>query len=253
MRKIAVCFLLVLFSLYPSNVAANNGNSSSIYSNDSDYFEQQRILTVGFIPGKPPFQYVENGEYLGFNIDSLKFIADAQDLILDFKPVSLREGIEKLNDGTIDILSGIHFTDELNEQISFTESILTSSLSVVVPKDSEILNVSHLQNKTVAMQIDTVEYEFLKNIHNLHMHIAFEQHSAFKLLMKERSDAFVGDYLTTSYLLDLYDLSSEYEFADSYLLPVDHTFSVKKDKTLLLQTLNNGIRQYKISQEIIPL
>lgn len=249
MRNLIFGLIIFIISVFPTTTIAEDNHLPVQRYIESDYLEFQRELTVGFITGSPPFQFIENNEYLGFNIDSLRNIAEIQGLKIKFKPINLKEGIRSLENGTIDILLGVHFTHELSQKISFTDAFVTSSLSVVIPKDSDFRDLSSLQNKTVSLQTDTLEYEFIKNIHNLDMHITFKQDSAFKLIMKDRSDAFIGDFLTASYLIDHYDVENEFEFLESHLIPIEYSFAVNKEKTLLLQVLNEGIRKYKISEE----
>lgn len=249
-RKLEYILLFFLFiNLFPKTIIGEGFNKPDYPSTDSEYFEQSRVLKVGFVPGSPPFQFIEDGKYLGFNIDSLNHIAQSQGLLFEFIPMSRDKGIKAIQDGSIDILSGVPFTNELSEKMEFSEAYVTSSVGVLVPIDSEIEDLSDLQEETVAIQLDTLEYEFLKNIRNVHMHIAYNQKIALEILTKKRATAFVGDYLTAEYLLEENNLDNDYHFIENYLLPLDYSLSVKKENYQLLHTLNSGIRQYKLTKE----
>lgn len=211
--------------------------------------EDSPILKVGFIPDSPPFQYVENNENQGFNIDVMNHIAKEQDFKVTYHPMTQKDTVETIKDGEVDILLGVPFTKNNDEMMSFTEPYITSGISVLTSKDSEIKSLSDIDTAQVAVQLDTLEYEFLKNIRNIDLHVSQRQDAGLKILTKERADIFVGNNMTTKFLLKKEDLENEYKFIEKKLIPLDFSFAVQKENYTLLNQLNRGVNNLKLSNE----
>src|SRR5699024_1883641 len=129
------------------------------------------------------------------------------------------------------------------------DAFVTSSIGVLVPSESDIENLSDLQGNIVALQLNTLEYDFVKNIRNVHVHVAHDQSVAVRIITKGRADAFIGNHLTVEYLLEENNLKDDYYFIENYLLLLDYSFAVKKENYSLLHRLNIGIRHFKLSNE----
>lgn len=249
MRKISLIILIICFSLLTFPINSNGEEDQSHNLIESEYFEQDKRLQVGVIPDSPPFQYIEDGNLVGFNIDAMDYISEEQNIDIRYIPMTRKKGIKAIQDGTIDILLGIPFAEEYSQEMEFTDAFITSSIGVLVPNDSDINNLSDLQEKVVALQLNTLEYNFIKNIRNVHVHVAHSQTVAVQIMLKERADAFIGNHLTIEYLLDKNNLKSEFNFIETYLLPLDFSFVVQKEDYTLLNRLNIGIRHFKLSNE----
>ncbi|RST71524.1 transporter substrate-binding domain-containing protein [Siminovitchia acidinfaciens] len=244
-KKIVIICLLLLFSSVPRTAHGEPDDNPS--EGSGSYLPDNRVLKVGFDPQSPPYQFIRDDRYVGFNIDLIEKVAEDQNFYVKYVPLSINQSIEALREGEIDIILGVPFRAEYSEVVDFTDRYLTSSVGVLVPADSPIKELTDLQGKRVAIQYDTMEYEFLKNIRNIHYHSAHNAKTGLEVVYKGRADAYVGNQITAKYLLNEKGLDSEYRFLDSHLLPLEYSFAVQKGNYLLMHHLNVGIRHLKLT------
>lgn len=204
-------------------------------------------LRVGFDPFLPPFQYEDEAGYSGFNIDILKAVAEIQGIEFDLLPMSLGQAITQLEQGEIDLILGIQYKANYKEEIEFTDPFYTSSVGMLVPKENDsITSLSDLSEKIVALQRDTLEYDFLQNIRRVKYNGTTNQVNAFHLLINGRADAFVGNQKTAEYLLKKYNLAQDYVFIDRHILPLEYTIAVHAQNYSILEQMNDGLNQIKV-------
>lgn len=103
----------------------------------------------------PPFEYEENGEYTGFDIDLMREIATGMGLELAIQDVGF-EGLQSgaaFGAGTCDIgASAVTITEERQANLTFTDPYYDSLQSILVPTDSDITSIEDLAGRTVGVQ-----------------------------------------------------------------------------------------------------
>ncbi|RCW56531.1 MULTISPECIES: basic amino acid ABC transporter substrate-binding protein [Halanaerobium] len=93
---------------------------------------------VGTNASFPPFEYVEKGEIVGFDIDLVKEIAKLQDFEVEFRDISFDSLIPGLASGSLDIVAaGMTITDARKEVVSFSDPYYSANQSVLVHEGSE--------------------------------------------------------------------------------------------------------------------
>lgn len=245
LKKTVIICMLLLFSFVP--ITAHGEPDDNPSEGSGSYLPEDRVLKVGFDPQSPPYQFMRNDGYVGFNIDLMNKVAEDQNFRVKYVPLPIAQSIEALREGEIDIILGVPFRAEYSDVVDFTDRYLTSSVGVLVPADSPIKELTDLQGKKVAIQYNTMEYDFLRNIRNIHYHSAHTVKTGMEVLYRGRADAFVGNQITASYLLNEKGLESDYRFLDSHLLPLEYSFAVRKGNYLLMHHLNIGIRHLKLT------
>lgn len=107
--------------------------------------------------GFAPYEYYEDGEIVGVDIDIAKEIAKELGKELVIKDVSFDFVINEVKSGKADFAAaGISITPERAEEVDFTMEYTTSNQVVVVKKDSSIKNFDDIKNKKIAVQLGTV-------------------------------------------------------------------------------------------------
>lgn len=106
----------------------------------------------------PPFEFEENGEYTGFDMDLMKEIAAGMDLELAVQDVGfdgLQSGVV-FGSGTCDIgASAVTITEERKANLAFSDPYYDSLQSILVPADSDIASIDDLAGKQVGVQQGT--------------------------------------------------------------------------------------------------
>ncbi len=93
-------------------------------------------LTIGTSPDFPPFENLENDEYVGLDMDLARALAEKLGLEVEFKNLQFDAIIPAVAaGGQVDLgLSGITIDPERAEQVDFTDSYYVDDLSVVAMK-----------------------------------------------------------------------------------------------------------------------
>lgn len=236
-KKLLVGFLIVFvfFSTF-TYLEVHSQNAS-----------QNNRLLVGYDPHSPPFQFEIDGKPKGFFIDIITHIGNAEGFEVEFISMSNKTAVTALESGNIDVILNIHFLQQYADSMEFSEPMYTSSVGIVVNVDNltTIESIIDLSEKIISLQRGTVEYEFMRNIRRIKYNVTSNQKNAMKLLLDGRSEAFVGDHLTSEYYLELEGLGGEFEFVGSNVLPIEYSMAIQKENFQLLGQLNRGLRTMK--------
>lgn len=136
-------------------------------SNAQDGSEKE--IRVGVFPHKP-FVYVgETGEAEGFFVDLLEDIAEKEDWKLIWVDGSWKEGLSRLESGTLDVVTSAAFTEERALKFDYTSnSVYSLWTEVYLPQNSPIHSFKELANKRVGlMQADVNARHFIDRMKSL--------------------------------------------------------------------------------------
>ena len=111
-------------------------------------------LIMGLDDSFPPMGYRdENGDIVGFDVDVAREVCSRMDVELVLQPISWDAKVIELNSGNIDcIWNGFTITDELQEQLIFSEPYLANTQIIVVRNDSDAQTLSDLAGKSLGVQ-----------------------------------------------------------------------------------------------------
>lgn len=114
-------------------------------------------LVLATEAGFAPYEFYQDGEIVGVDIDIAKEIAKRLDKELVIKDVSFDFLINEVKSGKADFAAaGISITDERKKQVDFTDEYTISNQVVVVRNDSKLSNFNELSSKRIAVQLGTV-------------------------------------------------------------------------------------------------
>lgn len=191
-----------------------------------------------------PFEFTEDGEVVGFDIDVLKIAAEAEGLetkIVDTAWETIVSG-NSLDNGDCDVAAGaMTITPEREEVMDFTEPYFEATQALLVPAGSSVTSLDDLTGKRIATQEGTTGEAYVKdNLPNGAKAVSFED----SVLMMEavrngRADAGVNDNGLVNYYVEQ---NPEVEVATEFKTGESYGFSVKKGgNDELLAVLNEAI------------
>ena len=126
---------------------------SACTSNEKD------TLRVATNANFPPYEYIENGDYAGIDIEIAKQIAKELNLKLDIQNMPFDSIIAAVASNKADIgISGFTVTDERKKSINFSDSYAKSKQAIIVKDDSSIKKVDDLYGDNayrVGVQLST--------------------------------------------------------------------------------------------------
>lgn len=135
---------------------------------EGDGFEtlKEGTLTVGSDTAFPPFESIEDGEAVGFDIDLITEVAERLSLEVEVASAAFDTIFTALASGKFDVvISAVTIKEERKQTVDFTDPYFSAdqSLSVRSADAETIGGVDDLEGKTVGVQAATTGEDCAKN------------------------------------------------------------------------------------------
>lgn len=152
MKKIL--FLMLIFSFL-----------MSCTGKETDVTKTKKLV-VGTNATYAPFEYIQDGEVVGFDIDLINAIGEKLGYEVEVIDQSFDGLIPSLKAGKIDIIvAGLSATDERKKSVDFTDVYFKSSQVFLKRKNDDTINTKEdLNGKYVAAQLGSIQEEAIKQI-----------------------------------------------------------------------------------------
>lgn len=113
-------------------------------------------ITVASDIAYRPFEFTQDGEPVGFDIDLMNEIGERAGLQVEFQNVTFDGIIQGLNNGLYDAaISAMTITEERAQQVDFSEPYFNADQSLLVKSGSDIQSTDDLADKRVGVQLGT--------------------------------------------------------------------------------------------------
>ena len=151
--------------------------------------------------GFAPYEYYENGEIVGVDIDIAKEIAKYLGKELVIKDVSFDSIINEVKSGKSDFgAAGISYTEERAKEVDFTIDYSISKQVIIVKEG--INKVDNLDNKRIALQLGSVADSYVtKNYKNATVIRQKKYLAAIEDLKNDKVDLVIMDELPAKEIL----------------------------------------------------
>ena len=246
MKKYSIIGLFIgLFVLLLS--ACGNGDQQTSGTGE----EKAKVYKVGIDTTYPPFEFEENGEYKGIDIDLINAIAENQGFEIELSPMDFGGIIPAMQAGELDIaIAGMSITEERKKVVDFSEPYFDAGLTLVVQKDNkDIETPKDLKGKTVAVKKGTTGAQFASENAGKHGFkvVQFNDSPAmFQEVSNGNADALIEDYPVIAYAIEQKDLGlktvGERLNGDQYGIAV-----LKGENQEVLTQINKGLAELKES------
>ena len=237
MKKIYFCLIFVLCLM--ANVYAK---------------QQKKVLKVGVSATWPPFEYVEKGKIIGFDVDLANRIGEIIGRKIEFEDMTLSTLIFALNSGKIDtIISGLTITDERKKSVDFTQSYFDNRLVLIVPKanNNKFNSLNQLKGKKVGVELGSTADDIVSAVKEIKNEKFDNPSMAVVALKNGKLDAVVMDETPAEK-----NVSSigGVKIVKNFIVATEELGIAvnKKDKQLLKQ-INDALTQIKESGEMDKL
>jgi len=119
-------------------------------------------LTMATNAEFPPFEYIENGEIIGADIEIAEAIATKLGKELEVTNIDFDAALTGAATGKYDVaVAGITATDERRKNMNFSVDYYTASQAIIVMTDSTITGKADLDGKNIACQEGTTGEQYL--------------------------------------------------------------------------------------------
>lgn len=194
--------------------------------------------------GFAPYEYYENGEIVGVDIDIAKEIAKELGKELVVKDVAFDSIINEVKTGKADFgAAGISYTSERAEQVDFSINYSVSKQVVVVKENSKITNINSISNKKIAVQLGSVADTYVTDEYkNANITREKKYLAAIQDLKDDKVDCVVMDELPAKEILNN---NTGLKILSGSLTNDSYGMIVKKGNTELLEAINKVLEKLK--------
>jgi ABC-type amino acid transport substrate-binding protein len=208
---------------------------------DLELEEEGRIL-VGSDLNFPPFEFIEDGEPTGFDVDLFNEIADRLGIEIEYQDANFDTIFTQLAAGEFDaIISGITITDERRQTIEFTDPYFAANQALVVTVDSDISGVDDLAEQDVGAQAGTTGLDYANENFTDSRIVEFPNYpAAFTALEAGQLDAVLADLPVAA---EQVEGSDSLEIAEEVDTDELYGIGVPQESTNLRDAINEALAE----------
>ena len=205
-------------------------------------FKDDSKLILVTEAGFAPYEFYQNGEIVGVDIDIAKEIAKELGKELVVKDVSFDFLINEVKSGKADFAAaGISITDERKKQVDFTDEYTVSNQVVVVKQDSSITSFDEISNKKIAVQLGTVADLYVSDNYPDATLVQHKKYlSAVEDVKADKVDCLIMDELPAK---EIVKANSELKIMDGVLFQDRYGMIVKKGNDKLRKQINKVLKR----------
>lgn len=199
--------------------------------------------------GFAPFEYYENNNIVGVDVEVAKEIANRMGKKLVIKDVAFDSIINEVKSGKADIgAAGISYTEERSKQVDFSNDYFTSKIVVIVKDNENEADFKDLNNKTIAVQLgSTADTYVTNNYKNSTITRQKKYLTAIEDLKNDKVECVVMDELPAKEILQK---NSNLKILSNVLSTENYGMVVKKNNKELMNVVNEVIEELKSSGKI---
>ena len=224
--------------------------------------KKSQTLTVGTEAAYPPLEYIENGTFVGFDVDLMREIGKRLGLTVEFVNTPFDKLIPGLEENKFDCaISAITITGEWQKNVSFSDSYFNAGQTILVRENyDEIADLNDLKGKAVGVQIATTGEAYTSRLaYQFGMNTTFEDiksgnttnikvirryvsaPDAIPALKKGDVDAVICDNTFTEWVVN--KQPGEFKIVGGLLTEEKYGIAVNKEEKELLTSINKALKE----------
>jgi polar amino acid transport system substrate-binding protein len=248
-KKTRLFALVAALAMVLAACGSDSGSGSTTTTGSSGDLELKKpgTLVVCTDVPYPPMEFVQDGDYTGFDIELMRAIAEDLGLTMEVA----EPGWEAITGGLAfetdcDVAaSSITITDERKENVDFSDPYFEAEQSLLVKEGSGISDLADMAGKKLAVQTGTTGHFYARDNGPEGIEIVEFQDADGPLLAMEAGqvDGFMTDLVVTQ---DFVNSHEGFEVVATY--PTDEVYglAVKKDGAPnLLAALNASLKKLR--------
>lgn len=248
--SLAFAGALALTGCGNSGAPADSAGSADASGSDTMQLVTDGTLTIGTSAEYEPFEYMDDGEYKGFDLELAQAIADDLGLELKIENVDFDTIVPGVASGTkYDMgIAAITATPEREKEVGFTDSYYMDDQAIVTMADNteitgdnyaDALNVEGVK---IAVQSGSTAEAFAKeNFPNAELVPFKNATDCFAAVQSSQANALVTNRSVAAQLVAT-SFSNE-QVIKQISTGEEYAIAVNKDNTALLDALNDSIEK----------
>ncbi len=192
----------------------------------------------------PPFEFLDQGEYRGYNVDLMHALELELGIPLRLLPMPWSEARAALERGEVDAIQGMKRSPERETLYSFSVPHLTSSQALFVTPDRlDIHRIADLAGHRVGVQAGDFADDYLTTNAPIGTEIVRVQHpaEALRLLQAGQVEAVMANRYVGLYLIQKSYGPGQFKIVGDPIAPAEYCMAVRPGDEQLLRCLNKGL------------
>jgi polar amino acid transport system substrate-binding protein len=121
-----------------------------------DHPSQEDSLIIGTAADNPNYEFIQEGQIMGFDIDLINAIGAKLGKKIIIKNLDFNGLLAALAGKNVDmVIAGLSVTEERKKHVSFSDNYLSTKLSVLHRKSDDFKESKDLDNKIIGVQLGT--------------------------------------------------------------------------------------------------
>ena len=246
--SLAFAGALALSGCGNSDAPADSAGSADASGSDTMQLVTDGTLTIGTSAEYEPFEYMEDGEYKGFDLELAQAIADDLGLELKIENVDFDTIVPGVASGTkYDMgIAAITATPEREKEVGFTDSYYMDDQAIVTMADNTEItgdnyaDALNAEGVKIAVQSGSTAEAFAKeNFPNAELVPFKNATDCFAAVQSSQANALVTNRSVAAQLVAT-SFSNE-QVIKQISTGEEYAIAVNKDNTALLDALNDSI------------
>lgn len=257
MKKL-IALMMAALMLFAVAGCAQQTQKEAADNQTGQQTQKKEVLVMGTNAEFPPFEYKENNEIVGFDIEIAKIIAEELGMELKIEDMAFDGLLPALQSGKVDfVIAGMTVTEDRKKNVDFSESYFNASQVIIVKKEgSAVKSKDDLSGKKVGVQIGTTGDAYLTENHPDVEVVRFQKGAdAIMELKNGKCDAVVIDANPAKVFVEK---NSDLTLLEEQLTEEEYAIAVKKGSELkaqideILQKIKSDGRYDEIYAKYFP-
>lgn len=253
MKKFSFITMLLALILFVAACGSDKDTTSGGEGSGSEGGSDGETYSVGIDTTYPPFEFEDDGEYTGIDIDLINAIADNQGFEIDFNAMDFGGIIPAMQAGQLDIaIAGMSITEDRKKVVDFSDPYFEAGISLVVSADNnDITSLDDLDGKTVVVKSGTTGAAFAvenQEKHGYEITQLDDSPAMFQEVANGNADVLFEDYPVIAYAIAQSNL--DLKIVGDRLTGDEYGIAVLKgENDELLEKINAGLKELRDSGE----
>ena len=191
----------------------------------------------------PPYEYYEDGDIVGIDVEIAKAIAAKLGMELQIEDMAFDAIIPAVTSGKADFgAAGMTVTEERQRSVEFTDTYANSNQVAIVKEDSDITGSDALAGKIIGVQLGTTGDALATEIKDATVERYNKGLEAVQSLTQAKIDAVVIDQATAEAFVKK---TEGIKILEEKMSEEEYAIAIKKGNMELVEKMNEAIKELK--------
>ncbi|MBF4694415.1 response regulator [Fusibacter ferrireducens] len=253
-KKTVLLALVLIANLLLISVASSTTIPTiPLTSEELTFIETHPIINLAVDPQFYPYEFFDSdGNYKGIAADYIHLISKKTGLQFKMaQDLTWESAYEKAVLGELDGLSCVLKTKTRESYFLFSEPYYDTYRAIFVNRENKTIhNFDDLKGKNVAVQKNSSHHSYLADYPDIHLNIYTTVEDALKAVSNKKSDAFVGNFATSTFISKEIGITNLNYITIADQLPQSLHFAIRKDWPELVSIINKALADITKEEQI---